>query len=74
MKQILSIQSAVALGFVGNSVAAPVITKLGHKPILVDTMVLAAHPGYGLIAGGPAISDHFSAILKTLPKIGRAHV
>ena len=70
MKQILSIQSAVALGFVGNSVAAPVITKLGHKPILVDTMVLAAHPGYGLIAGGPASSDHFSAILTTLPKLG----
>jgi pyridoxine kinase len=70
MEQILSIQSAVALGAVGNRVAAPVITRLGHRPILVDTMVLAAHPGYGLVAGGPAHADHFHAILKAVAHLG----
>ena len=66
MKQILSIQSAVTYGFVGNSVAAPVITTLGMQPLLIDTISLAAHPGYGTIAGGPADQTQFSAILEAL--------
>ena len=66
MKQILSIQSAVTCGFVGNSVAAPVITTLGMQPLLIDTISLAAHPGYGTIAGGPADQTQFSAILEAL--------
>ena len=69
MKQILSIQSAVSLGFVGNRVAAPVMTMLGHIPVLVDSVVLAAHPGYGLKAGGPVNIEQFSAILKALPQL-----
>ena len=52
MKQLLSIQSAVAAGCVGNSVAGPVRTALGQHPLLVDTILLAAHPGYGRRAGG----------------------
>ena len=52
MKQILSIQSAVTAGFVGNSVAGPVLTALAQHPLLVDTTLLAAHPGYGKRAGG----------------------
>ena len=66
MKQILSIQSAVTFGFVGNSVAAPVITTLGMQPLLIDTISLAAHPGYGTIAGGPTDQTQFCAILKAL--------
>ena len=66
MKQILSIQSAVTCGFVGNSVAAPVITTLGIQPLLIDTISLAAHPGYGKIAGGPAEQMQFSAMLEAL--------
>ena len=66
MRQILSIQSAVTYGFVGNSVAAPVITTLGMQPLLVDTISLAAHPGYGAIAGGHADQTQFSAILEAL--------
>ena len=66
MKQILSIQSAVTCGFVGNSVAAPVITTLGMQPLLIDTISLAAHPGYGKVAGGPADFEQFTAILDAL--------
>ena len=66
MKQILSIQSAVTFGFVGNSVAAPVITTLGMQPLLIDTISLAAHPGCGIVAGGPADQTQFSAILEAL--------
>ena len=70
MEQILSIQSTVTIGFVGNNVAGPVITHLGHQPLLVNTVALAAHPGYGLIAGGPMPDATFNAILCALPTLG----
>ena len=69
MEQILSIQSTVTIGFVGNNVAGPVITHLGHQPLLVNTVALAAHPGYGLIGGGPMPDDTFNAILRALPTL-----
>ena len=69
MEQILSIQSTVTLGFVGNNVAGPVITYLGHQPLLVNSVALAAHPGHGLIAGGVTPDDTFDAILGALPQL-----
>jgi pyridoxine kinase len=72
MEQILSIQSTVTIGFVGNNVAGPVITHLGHQPLLVNTVALAAHPGYGLFAGGPMPDAIFSAILRALSTLGRS--
>jgi pyridoxine kinase len=71
MEQILSIQSSVTIGFVGNNVAGPVITHLGHQPLMVNTVALAAHPGYGLIAGGPPPDATFNAILRALPNLGK---
>ena len=71
MERILSIQSTVTIGFVGNNVAGPVITHLGHQPLLVNTVALAAHPGYGLSAGGPMPDATFNAILGALPALGR---
>ena len=70
MKKILSIQSAVTYGLVGNSVAAPVITKLGMQPLLVDTISLAAHPGHGTLAGGIPNQAQFNAILEALNTLG----
>jgi len=66
MKKVLSIQSAVTLGFVGNSVAAPVLTAMGHHPLLVDTIKLAAHPGYGAKCGGVPAEADFAEILTAL--------
>ena len=66
MKQILSIQSSVTLGFVGNRVAAPVLTAMGHRPLAVDTIALAAHPGYGSRSGGVPANDDFTEILGAL--------
>ena len=71
MEKILSIQSTVTIGFVGNNVAGPVVTHLGHQPLLVNTVALAAHPGYGLFAGGPMPDATFNAILGALPALGR---
>ena len=56
MTAILSIHSSVTAGFVGNSVVGPVLLSLGIQPLLVDTVMLSAHPGYGRRAGG-AVPD-----------------
>ena len=66
MRKILSIQSSVALGFVGNSVAAPVLTAMGHHPILVNTVKLAAHPGYGEKYGGSISVEAFEQLIDGL--------
>ena len=57
MKKVLSIHSTVTVGFVGNSVVGPVLTALGLDALLVPTVMLAAHPGYGRRVGA-AVPDH----------------
>ena len=72
MNQLLSIQSSVAVGFVGNAVAGPVLTALGQHPLLVDTVLLAAHPGYGKRAGGAVPADILAAVLEGVLALGDA--
>ncbi len=57
MKHLLSIHSSVTVGFVGNNVVGPVLTALDLAPLLVPTVMLAAHPGYGRRVGD-AVPDH----------------
>lgn len=66
MTAILSIHSSVAAGFVGNSVVGPVLLSLGIQPLLVDTVMLAAHPGYGRRAGGTVPDDLLQEVLNGL--------
>ena len=70
MKRLLCIHSAVSVGFVGNSVAAPVLTALGHHPCLVDTVTLAAHPGYGRRTGASLPRETLADILAGLDEFG----
>lgn len=72
MSQIVSIQSSVAMGFVGNTIAGPVLTTLGQQPLLVDTVLLAAHPGYGKWAGGTVPADILAAVLDGVLDLGDA--
>ena len=44
---ILAIQSAVMIGAVGNDAAMPVYTHFRQKAARLDTVRLAAHPGFG---------------------------
>ena len=44
---LLSVQSAVIWGFVGNEAASLVHARLGHHALRLDTVQLAAHPGHG---------------------------
>ena len=46
---ILAIQSAVMIGAVGNDAAMPVYTHFRQKAARLDTVRLAAHPGFGRV-------------------------
>jgi len=49
--QILSIQSAVAYGHVGNSAAVFPLQRLGHEVLPVSTVLFSNHTGYGAWRG-----------------------
>ena len=53
--RILSIQSSVAFGHVGNSAAVFPLQRLGHEVIAVNTVHFSNHTGYGAWRG-PLIS------------------
>jgi pyridoxine kinase len=53
--RILSIQSSVAYGHVGNSAATFPLQRLGHEVWPVHTVVFSNHTGYGAW-GGPLLS------------------
>lgn len=48
---VLSIQSSVTRGYVGNSVAAPALQALGHDIWPIDTVTFSNHPGHGGFRG-----------------------
>jgi len=49
--RILSIQSSVAYGHVGNSAAVFALQRLGHEVIAVNTVHFSNHTGYGAWRG-----------------------
>ena len=67
---ILSIQSAVAYGHVGNAVAVPALQALGHEVWRVDTVTFSNHPGYGRHTGAVHSSDAIAEIIAGLDGIG----
>lgn len=70
MATVLSIQSAVAEGSVGNSVAAFVLMALGHEVVRLDTVQLSNHPGHGGFAGGPVPAERLAALADGLAAHG----
>lgn len=63
MKAILSIQSEVAYGHVGNSAATLPLQRLGFEVWPVDTVQLGHHPGYGRFRGYRVEAERFEAVL-----------
>ena len=64
MSNILSIQSAVAFGHVGNSAAVFPLQRIGHEVWPVYTVNYSNHTGYGAW-GGPIIpADDVAAVLE----------
>lgn len=78
--RVLSIQSAVTLGAVGNTIAAPVFASLGVLAARLDTIQLAAHPGHlagiannlssGSFAGVALDADVMLAMVEAIDKLG----
>ena len=63
MKAILSIQSEVAYGHVGNSAAMLPLQRLGFEVWPVNTVQLGHHPGYGRFRGHQVEPERLSVIL-----------
>jgi pyridoxine kinase len=67
---ILSIQSAVAYGHVGNAVAIPALQALGHDAWRVDTVGFSNHPGHGRFTGETRSAAEVATILDGIEALG----
>ncbi|MDF1646386.1 MAG: pyridoxal kinase [Legionellaceae bacterium] len=62
MALILSIQSHVAYGYVGNRVATFALERLGHEVITINTVQFSNHTGYDDWQGDVFTAKHIAAI------------
>lgn len=68
--RVLSIQSAVAWGHVGNSAAVFALERLGIETLAVDTVQFSNHPGHGQWAGMALPASHVHDVIEGLASIG----
>lgn len=67
---VLTLQSSVACGHVGNAAAAFALQRLGRDVIRVDTVRFSNHPKHGGHAGGPAPAAEIDALIDGLATRG----
>lgn len=67
---ILSIQSAVAHGYVGNAAAVPALQALGHEVWRVDTVAFSNHPGHGRFTGGVRPASEIASLIDGIDALG----
>lgn len=67
---VLSIQSRVAYGHVGNGAAVLPLQRMGFEVITLDTVQLAHHPGYGGFVGRFEEPALLGETLGSLERIG----
>lgn len=70
MRYVLSIQSSVAHGHVGNSAAAFALQRLGRDVMRIDTVRFSNHPAHGGFSGGPAAAKEIDALVAGLSERG----
>ena len=66
---VLSVQSAVACGHVGNSAAVFVLQRLGHTVWPIDTVRFSNHPGRGPVRGGSTAWAEMAELLAGLVEL-----
>lgn len=72
---VLTLQSSVAFGHVGNAAAAFALQRLGRDVVRIDTVRFSNHPKHGGYAGGPAPAAEIDALVEGLRARGLlAHV
>ena len=67
---VLSIQSHVAFGHVGNSAAVFALQRLGHEVWPVHTVQFSNHPGYGAFGGRPMAPADVGDVVRGLDDLG----
>lgn len=67
---ILSINSHVAYGYVGNDAAGFCLRRLGVEAWQVDSVVLSNHPGYGACTGRVTPAAEMTALLDGMERRG----
>ncbi|GAB4193663.1 MAG: pyridoxal kinase [Thalassobaculales bacterium] len=67
---ILSIQSSVAYGHVGNSVAVPALQSLGFEAWRVDTVAFSNHPAHPTMRGRVVPAAEVAALLEGIAELG----
>jgi pyridoxine kinase len=67
---VLSIQSTVAYGRVGNRAAVPVLERLGHDVWPVDTVAFSNHPAHGAFRGRVVPAGEVAALIEGLDARG----
>jgi len=67
---IVSINSHVAYGYVGNDAAAFCLRRLGVEAWQVDSVVLSNHPGYGACTGRVTPVAELTALLDGMERRG----
>lgn len=67
---VLSIQSHVAYGHVGNDAAVFPLQRLGFDPVAIHTVQFSNHTGYGEFRGQVFSADHVREVLAGLRERG----
>ena len=67
---VLSIQSSVVYGRVGNRAAVPVLERLGHDVWPVDTVAFSNHPAHGTFRGRIVPAAEVAALVEGLAARG----
>jgi pyridoxine kinase len=73
MPNVLSIQSYVAYGYVGNRAAVFPLQLLGYDVIAINTVQFSNHTGYGKWFGDVMTTDHIRNVIHGLRKLGKLH-
>lgn len=63
---VLSIQSSVVYGRVGNRAAVPVLERLGHEVWPLDTVAFSNHPAHGTFRGRIVPAAEVAALVEGL--------
>ena len=69
MKKILSVQSHVAYGYVGNRAATFPLQRLGHDVYVVNTVQFSNHTGYGKWTGDIFPPEHIQDIIQGIQQL-----
>lgn len=70
LKGVLSIQSQVIYGHVGNSAAQMALQRLGFECFAVPTVLFSNHPGHGSFTGERLGAENVQSLIDGVKKLG----